>query len=48
MDILAEAAFVETASGVFKVRPSTVARGDIIVVSPGERVPLDGVIIEGI
>ena len=48
MDILAEAAFVETVSGVFKVRPSTVARGDVIVVSPGERVPLDGVIIEGI
>ncbi len=48
MDILAEAAFVETAAGVFKVRPSTVARGDVIVVSPGERVPLDGVIIEGI
>ena len=35
MDILAEAAFVETAAGVFKVRPSTVARGDVIVVSPG-------------
>ena len=30
-----------------KVLPSTVNVGDIILVKPGERVPLDGVIIEG-
>ena len=30
-----------------KVDPYEVAIGDIILVKPGERVPLDGVVLEG-
>ena len=32
---------------VVKVRPEEVEVGDIIVVKPGEKIPLDGVVIEG-
>ena len=39
---------VETAEGILEVTPDYVNIGDIIVVDPGERIPLDGRIIEGI
>jgi Cd2+/Zn2+-exporting ATPase len=46
MDIRPDYAWVER-SGIEKVRPEEVAVGETIVVRVGERVPLDGKIIEG-
>lgn len=43
-----DSAKVETAEGILEVTPDYVNVGDIIVVEPGERIPLDGVIMEGI
>ena len=48
MSIRPDSANVETAEGVLSVTPDYVNVGDIIVVNPGERIPLDGVIIDGI
>ena len=48
MNIRPDNANVETAEGVLSVSPDYVNVGDIILVQPGERIPLDGVIIEGI
>ena len=48
LQIRPDSARVETAEGVLEVTPDYVNIGDIIVVDPGERIPLDGVIIEGI
>lgn len=36
-----------TTTGVLRVNPSDVAVGDLILVKPGEKVPLDGVVVEG-
>ena len=47
MDIRPDTANLETPDGVKEVDPEGVAVGDIIVVRPGEKVPLDGEIIEG-
>jgi len=47
MDIRPDMARVERAVGEESVRPDTVAVGEVIVIRPGERVPLDGVVIEG-
>ena len=48
MDIRPEEANLERPDGsVAAVDPEDVAVGDIIVVRPGERVPLDGVVLEG-
>ena len=48
MDIRPEEANLEQLDGsVAVVDPEDVAVGDIIVVKPGERVPLDGVVLEG-
>lgn len=43
-----DSARVETAEGILEVTPDYVNIGDTIVVEPGERIPLDGVILEGI
>ena len=43
-----DSARVETAEGILEVTPDYVNIGDIIVVEPGEKIPLDGVILEGI
>ena len=48
LNIRPDSAKVETAEGILEVTPDYVNIGDIIVVDPGERIPLDGVIIEGI
>lgn len=47
MDIRPEFAFVKDGSGLRRVPPEEVEIGDIIVVKPGEKVPLDGTILEG-
>ena len=48
MDIRSDYANLKTEDGIEKVDPDEVNVGDIIIVKPGERVPLDGVVIEGI
>ena len=47
MDIAPDFANVERDGGLVQVGPDEVAVGDVIVVKPGERVPIDGVILEG-
>ena len=47
MDIRPEFANVERNGEVEEVDPEEVAVGEIILIKPGERVPLDGVVIEG-
>lgn len=47
MDIRPDYAIVETPDGLQKVDPKDVSVGSIIVVKPGERVPLDGTVLEG-
>ena len=47
MDIRPDTAHLETKSGLQTVSPEEVAVGSIILVQPGERVPLDGVVAEG-
>lgn len=46
MDIRPDVAHIET-SGVQDIFPEAVAVGSVVVIRPGEKVPLDGVIIEG-
>lgn len=48
MDIRPDSANLKTESGIVTVSPSEVRPGDLIIVRPGEKVPLDGVVIEGI
>ena len=48
MDIRPDYANLETADGIAQVAPETVAVGSTIVVKPGERVPLDGTVLEGV
>ncbi|MGI5962769.1 MAG: heavy metal translocating P-type ATPase [Lawsonibacter sp.] len=47
MDIRPDYAFVERENTLVQVEPESVAVGDVIVVKPGERVALDGVVVEG-
>ena len=47
MDIRPDTANVERDGEIFKVTPDMVKVGEIIVIRPGEKVPMDGVIIEG-
>ena len=47
MDICPEYANVETDGQLVRVDPDDVETGSIIVVKPGERIPLDGVVVEG-
>jgi len=47
MDIRPDYANLKVGDNISKVSPSDVKIGDIIIVKPGEKVPLDGVIIDG-
>jgi len=47
MDIRPDFANVKRNGETTKVPPDTVAIGEIILVKPGEKIPLDGVIVEG-
>lgn len=47
MDIRPDTASVERAGAVEVVDPGSVGPGETIVIRPGERVPLDGVVLEG-
>ena len=47
MDIRPDYANLETEGGLSEVDPQDVSVGSVIVVKPGERVPIDGEVIEG-
>lgn len=47
MDIRPDTAFVERDGKLKEVAPEEVAVGETIVVKPGEKVPLDGVVVDG-
>ena len=47
MDIRPDTANLETENGLETVDPEDVAVGSVIVVKPGERVPLDGTVLAG-
>ncbi len=47
MDIRPDSANLVTPAGIRKVAPETVSVGNVIAVSAGEKIPLDGEIIEG-
>lgn len=47
MDIRPDYANIEKDGELFTVSPEEVETGSIIVVQPGERVPIDGVVVEG-
>lgn len=47
MDIRPDFANVQTSGGLQRVSPEAVAVGDVIIVRPGERLPLDGIVKSG-
>ena len=47
MDIRPDYANLETEDGIEKTDPDDIEVGSVILVQPGERVPIDGVVIEG-
>ena len=47
MDIRPDVAHVETSTGLKDVSPEEVQIDEVIVIRPGEKVPLDGFIVEG-
>ena len=47
MDIRPDTANVERDGEIVEVDPDEVAVGEVIVIRPGEKVPLDGVVLEG-
>ncbi|AHF80778.1 heavy metal translocating P-type ATPase [Thermococcus paralvinellae] len=47
LSLKAEYANLKVGDNLIKVKPEELKVGDIIIVKPGERVPVDGVVIEG-
>ena len=47
MDIRPDTAHVERGGDLVTVAPETVAPGEVIVILPGEKVPMDGIVLEG-
>ena len=47
MDIRPDTAHVERDGQLQTVKPESVDKGEIIVIRPGEKVPMDGVVLEG-
>ena len=47
MDIRPDSAFVEREGKLTEVEPDEVSIGETIVVSPGQKIPIDGVVTEG-
>jgi Cd2+/Zn2+-exporting ATPase len=47
MEMMPDSANLVTPDGVVAVSPQEVHIGDTIVIRPGERIPLDGVVVEG-
>ena len=47
MDIRPDTAHVEQDGVLSTVAPETVAPGEIVVIQPGEKVPMDGIVLEG-
>ena len=47
MDIRPDYANIEKDGSLERIDPESVAVGDIIIIQPGERVPLDGIVTEG-
>lgn len=47
MDIRPDFANIRVGGEIIKVMPDTLQVGDIIIVKPGEKIPLDGVVIDG-
>ncbi|MCW8943243.1 MAG: heavy metal translocating P-type ATPase [Sedimenticola sp.] len=48
MDLQPEVARVERDDVIIEVPAETVTQGEVVVIRPGERVPVDGVILEGV
>lgn len=48
LDILPDSANLITEDGIARVRPEELVPGDVIHISAGERIPVDGTIVEGI
>jgi Cd2+/Zn2+-exporting ATPase len=47
MDIRPDTAHVERGGVLQTVKPETVQKGEVIVIQPGEKVPMDGIVLEG-
>ena len=47
MDIRPDSAHVERAGNLVTVKPEEVRVGEIIVIQPGEKVPMDGIVMDG-
>jgi len=47
MDIRPDFANLKKGESIVKVAPDTIRVGDVIIVKPGEKIPLDGIVIEG-
>ena len=47
MDIRPDTANVERNGEIIVVNPATVAVGEVVLVKPGEKIPLDGEVVEG-